>query len=150
MGDTKLEGGGLREPQSTYSIVAYPAARFPVHFEGFVHAKWKRSLRDGNDLYKLVDSDAYFTAYAKYISTLLARPNAVLRLAILTDSPDVALGWSLVEGDALHYVFVQRDFRNKGIATALVPVPINTITHLTHMGARIWNKHKHVKLNPFT
>lgn len=151
MGTEALEGGRLREPQSTYSIVAYPANAFPQHFEGFIKAKWKRSLRDGNDLYKLVFSEAYFEAYGRYIDMLLARPGTIIRLAILTDSPDVALGWSLIEGDKLHYVFVQRDFRNKGIGTALVPVPINWFSHLTHVGARIWNKPKHkaLRFNPF-
>jgi len=151
MGDQKLEGGGLREPQSSYSIVTYPAAKLPLSYEGFVQAKWKRSLRDGNDLYKMVDAKSYFDAYEFYINRLLSTPGAVIRIAVLSDSPDVALGWSLISGDTLHYVFVQRDARNKGIGTALVPIPIQWISHITHIGARIWNnpKHKHIKLNPF-
>jgi GNAT superfamily N-acetyltransferase len=147
VGDTALEASGVREP--TYSIILYPAANVPVQYEGFIKAKFKRSLRDGNDLFKLCDANAYFTAYSKYIDALLARPNSIIRLCVLTDSPDVALGWSLIENDVLHYVFVQRDFRNKGIGKALVPVSINWISHITHTGVRIWTKHKHVRLNPF-
>lgn len=149
MGNQELERGGVRESQSSYSIIAYSASQLPISYEGFIKAKLKRSLRDGNDLYKMVDAKSYFDAYEFYINRLLSTPGAIIRLAVLTDSPDVALGWSLINGDILHYVFVQRDARNKGIGTALVPVPIQWISHITHTGARIWNKHKHVRFNPF-
>lgn len=112
-------------------------------------SKFKRTLRSGNDYFKLIDSDAYFRAYDNYCSLLLSRPNSVVRMAVLSDDRDVCLGFSLIEGDTLHYVFVQGDQRNKGIGKSLVPVKINWITHLTHQGAKIWSKHRTVKLDPF-
>ena len=73
----------------------------------------------------------------------------MVRVAVISDAPDVALGWSLIEGDILHYVFVQADQRNRGIGRSLIPVKISWITHLTHSGMKIWNKHKEVRLDPF-
>lgn len=149
MGNQELERGGVREPQSSYSIIAFPADQLPISYEGLVKATWKRSLRDGNDLYRLIDSKRYFDAYEAYVERLLHRPGAIIRIAVLSDDPDVALGWSLINGDTLHYVFVKRDIRNKGLSKALVPVPINWISHVTNTGIRIWNKYKHVRFNPF-
>lgn len=144
-----MEAGGVREQESSYSIIAYPAANLPLSYKNYVLAKWKRTLRDGNDYFKLIDPDRYFAAYNRYTELLLNRPNSTIRVAVLSDDPDVALGWSLIEGDTLHYVFVQKEQRNRGIGKSLVPVDIKWITHLTHTGARIWNNHKHVKLDPF-
>lgn len=149
MGDKALEAGGDGLKESSYSIIAFPAASLPDCYRGFVLAKWKRTLRDGNDYFRLVDANAFFAAYNRYTELLLARENAVIRLAVLSDCRDVALGWSLIEGDTLHYVFVQADQRNRGIAKSLVPVEINWMTHLTHTGAKIWSKHSKVKLDPF-
>lgn len=138
MGNTALEARGDGIKESSYSILAFPAARFPVEYSSFVKAKWKRDLRRGNDYFKLVHPDVFFQAYEKYINHLLNRPNAVLRLAVLTDTPDVVLGFSLIEGDRLHYVFVQGEQRNRGIGRSLVPVPINSISHLTRIGISAW------------
>ena len=149
MGNKALEAGRDGEPQGGYTVVAYPAASLPVRYRGFVLAKWKRSLRQGNEYFKLVDSRCFFDAYGRYCDLLLGRPGAVVRVAALSEDPDVALGWSLIEGATLHYVYVQPDQRRQGIAKALVPVEIEWITHLTNIGARIWSKHKTVKLDPF-
>lgn len=113
-------------------------------------AKWMRSLRYKNDFFRMMHSDEYFKAYRIYICALLKRHNAVVRLAVLSDDNDVALGWSLIEGNVLHYVFVQREARNKGIAKSLVPTPIKWITHLTKEGMVIWNKKlPDAQFNPF-
>jgi len=149
MGDKVVGKETDGEQASSYSIVAFPAMSLPSCYEGFVQATWKRSLRDGNELYRLIDSKRYFDAYAGYVKRLIATPGAVIRVAILSDDPDVALGWSLISGEILHYVFVKRDARNKGIAKALVPVTIGWISHMTNTGIRIWNKHKHVRFDPF-
>ena len=149
MGHKAMDAERLREQESNYSIVAFPAAKLPIRYQAFILAKWKRSLRSGNDYFKLIDPNSFYKAYDRYTQLLLARPDSIIRIAVLSDDPDVALGWSLIEGDTLHYVFVQAEQRNKGIAKNLVPVKINWFTHLTHTGARIWSKHKEVKLDPF-
>lgn len=128
----------------------YPGHALPDSYKNMILAKWMRSLKYGNDYFKLTDSDAYFGAYERYINSLLKRANLVIRLAALTQEKDVVLGWSAIEGTTLHYVWVQREQRNQKIGTALVPTKISTISHLTKAGMSIWHsKLSHAVFDPF-
>lgn len=135
---------------SSYSIISHPGQELPESYYNMVLSKWLRSLRYGNDYYKLADSIPYFRRYSEYIRQVLWRPNTIVRLAVLTDDHDVALGWCVMEGDILHYVHVHKDHRKQGIAKSLVLKNVGTITHLTHVGLSIWgSKMKNVVFNPF-
>lgn len=115
-----------------------------------IYSKWMKSLRYGNDYFKLAESGPFFSAYQKYISSILARNECSVRIAALSDEPDTCLGFSVSEGDTLHYVHVQKVQRNQGIAKSLVPCHVATITHLTKAGMRIWaEKMPHAKFNPW-
>jgi len=149
MGDKALGGLADETPQASYSIIAYETSKLPENYRNFILSKWKRTLRHGNDYFKLIDSDAYYKSYGQYIESLLARPGFI-RLAVLSDDHDVALGFSLIQNGVLHYVYVQSEYRNKGISKYLIPVSIHTITHLTKAGIALWNhSYKHAKFNPF-
>jgi len=141
-------GDGLSETQ--IEIIKYAGHELPKEYWNYILGKWKRSLRHGNDYFRLIDNKAYNDAYDMLIMMILARPGAVVRLAVLSDNRDIALGWSLIQGDILHYVFVQAEYRGMGLAKKLIPQSINTVTHLTKTGMNIWNaKAPHVKFNPF-
>jgi len=115
-----------------------------------VLSKWMRSLKYGNDYFKLIDSKCYYEVYEKYIKTLLNRTNSMVRLAVLSDDRDVVLGWSLMEKESLHYVHVTNEYRNNGIARLLVPGKIHKITHLTKAGMSLWHsKAPHAIFDPF-
>lgn len=135
---------------STYSVISFPASQLPDGYQAFVRSKWKRTLRHGNDYFKLTDSDAFFTNYERFLNYLFGKPGSIIRLAVLSDDPDVVLGFSLIEGHTLHYVYVQHEQRNRGIGRSLVPVRIDKITHLTKAGLNIWhNKLSHALFDPF-
>lgn len=141
---------GIETQKNTYSIISYKSSSFPEQYRNLIFSKWMRSFRYGNDYIKLINSDDYFAAYEIYITSLLNKPNSTLRLAVLSEDKDVVLGWSLIDGETLHYVYVQNEQRNKGIAKFLVPVSIKTITHVTKSGLAIWNKKiPFAKFNPF-
>ncbi len=73
-----------------------------------------------------------------------------MKLAVLTDDRDVVLGFSVSRGKVLDYVHVQKDLRKQGIGTALIPLGIDTITHLTKSALPIWgSKYGSWKFNPF-
>jgi hypothetical protein len=138
------------EPVESYSIISYPAHLLPTSYENLIYARWMRTLRYGNDYFKLIHPDSYYAAYQVYIRSLLARPTAVVKLAVLTSTPDDVLGWSLSEGNTLHYVHVQKDARRIGLGTSLIPKDLDTITHITKTGMLIWSsKWPKVKFNPF-
>lgn len=81
---------------------------------------------------------------------LMTRPQAQVKLAVLDDDYDVVLGWALIEPDVLHYVYVNRENREIGIAKALLQNQFSEVTHLTNMGLKLWStKLPHVIFNPF-
>ncbi len=136
---------------SSYSIIAYPGYELPRQYRGIVFSRWLRSLRSGNRYFKRIDKPAYYTSYRGYISLLLAKMNTVVRLAVITEEIDTVVGFSVSRGTKLDYVYVMDGaMRKQGIGTALVPPTIDTITHITNDGMKIWqSKHKDWKFNPF-
>lgn len=133
-----MESGTNGVKESTYSVIAFPGYSLPQQYQNMILSQWMRSLKHGNEYFKLADSDAFYEAYGKYIKSILGRASTTVRIAVLGDDRDVALGWSVVEGSALHFIRVQYEQRNRGIGRSLVPEGIDTITHLTKAGARIW------------
>lgn len=135
---------------SQYAIVAHRGYQLPESYQPIVFSQWLRSLRFGNDFFKLIDSDDYFEAYHRYIEQVLDHPDAMVRFATLADNLDVVLGFSVCRDNILDYVYVGKDYRLIGIARSLVPAGVDTITHLTRTGLTIWgNKNKPWKFNPF-
>lgn len=101
-------------------------------------------------LFKLIDSKVYYEKYGQYITFLLNKPEASVRLAVLTDDHDVVLGFSVTRGDILDYVHVQHDQRSQRIGSRLVPEKIQCITHWTYMGERFATHiYKLWSFNPF-
>lgn len=146
---------------ATYKILSF-RSHAPDCYKSFVYATWMNSLRYGNEFFRLMDSATYYKAYGKYIDSVLARRGSRLKVAVLSEDEDVALGWAVDEGDVLHYVFVKdmresingkrvgESLRRKGIAKSLIEPDIKTISHITQIGLSLWNdKAPHLKLNPF-
>lgn len=139
MGDKELDAGTNGLAESTYSVIAYPAKNLPNQYDHMLRAKWKRTLRHGNEYFQLWQADSFFSTYEKLINVYLSRPETTVRLALLDEDRDIALGFSVIEGSVLHYVYVQHEQRNKGIAKSLIPNKIRCITHLTTIGMKFWN-----------
>lgn len=118
-------------------------------YRNMVMSRWSRSYRFGNDYIKLSDSTAYFAAYTVYISRIIGSAATTIRIAVLADEPDTALGFAVTRGNALDFVHVQKDFRNQGIGRFLVPDNIKVVTHLTRTGIRLWSKVPGAIFNPF-
>lgn len=139
MGDTILADRINGEPQASYTILSYPATALPDAYVNMILSNWMKSFRYLNDYVRLWDQSNYYEVYERLIRGVLARPSASVRLAVLSDDYDVCLGWSVCESPAtLHYVFVRDGNRGEGIARALVPDSIDTITHLTRPALPIW------------
>lgn len=136
---------------STYKILTY-AGHDPAikPYRSMIYSDFMRSLRFGNEWYKLIDSDCYYAVYKQIIDRLLLRDDTVVKLAVLSDDLDNCLGWSLSEGITLHYVFVKKDLRHQGIGAELMSSPFKQVTHLTKIGQSIRkNKFPTTKFNPF-
>lgn len=148
MGGETLESTSQRAEEERYRLVTYYGVTLPPEFKNLVTAPFLNSLRYGNDLYKLIDKDAYFFSYSKYIESLLQRPHSMVKLAILNDM--TVLGWCLMENKVVHYIWVKKEVRRQGIGCALLPKTFDTISHITNKGINIWvNHYPNVKFNPF-
>lgn len=122
----------------------------PTQFKAFIYSNWMNSLRFGNDYFKLTQSATFYDAYGKYITDIMHREDARVRVCVLSDDEDTALGFSVDEKDILHYVYVKKECRKMGIANFLVVRGFKTISHITHIGLSIWQeKYPTINLNPF-
>jgi GNAT superfamily N-acetyltransferase len=121
-----------------YTIISYPALTLPDTYRAMVFSKWLRSLRYGNDYFRLIDQDVYFSSYHTYLSNLLSSSEAIVRLAVLPDDTDIVLGFSVYRGGTLDYVHVHRDYRRTGIGSRLLPSDISSISHVTKNGISFW------------
>lgn len=139
-----------------YSIISFKGCELPEAYRSMLYSKWLRSLRYGNPAFKIIDSDQYYKHYSLVIDNLLAKPDSIIKLAVLSDDHDVVLGFSVHREDVLDYIYVNKDFRNIGVGTKLMPEGITTFKHFTLAGGAIWQsrdpakqKYKHLKFNPF-
>jgi GNAT superfamily N-acetyltransferase len=138
------------EDKAYYQVIAYMRARLPKTYEPMVYSKWLRSLRYGNDYFKLINQNAYYEAYHRYIEHILAHKDCWVRMAVLSDDTDTVLGWAVGRGTILDYVHVHRDYRRIGIASSLLPKDVSRITHVTKNGISFWTaKCPEAVFNPF-
>lgn len=148
MADKELDTK-TNDEQQTYSIISCSGSQIPFNYFGLVISKWLRTYRTGCDYMLLIKPQAYYEVYDKVVKVILNRPNTKVRLAILSDEPDIALGFCVYEGLAVHYIYVHSYQRNKGIAKSLLPKDFKYVTHLTKTGLSIWNKYPEIEFNPF-
>lgn len=153
MGDQVIHTEAAESPQSvvsSYRVITYPGPELPGTYRPMILSKWLRSLRFGNDMYRLIDTDAYYRVYHALIEKILAQPETTVMIAALSEDPDVVIGFSVSRGTILDYVHVPREQRQQKIGTSLVPEGIDTITHLTKTALSIWgSKYGSWKFNPF-
>jgi hypothetical protein len=130
MGDEKID---------SYTILRYAGPMLPHGYKNLILSKWMKSYRYGNDYIKLTNPDSYFAAYSKYISLLLSQSQTLVRLAVLSDDNDVTLGFSVSRNRTLDYIHVHKDFRRQGIGRMLWPSYVDSFTHLTKIGLKLWS-----------
>jgi GNAT superfamily N-acetyltransferase len=135
-----------------YKIIAYNAPALPDSYKSMIYSKWLRSLRYGNDYYKLIDQKAYYASYHAHLERLLSRQDTIIRMAVLSDDYDVVLGFAVCRPDVVDYIHVHKDYRRKGIGTSLIPSLelVSNVTHLTRNGIALWTAvAPMIKFNPF-
>lgn len=146
----KMENTGKTEGLGVIEIRAYKRGELPEQYLNFVIDRWLKTYKKCNKMMSLVDPANYYHAYNAYIKSLLNRPTATVRIAMLSEDHDVLLGFSVSEGAMLHYVNVPLDYRSQGIARKLVPYVVEAFTHITETGMKLWtDKFPQAKFRPF-
>lgn len=116
-----------------------------VSDQAFIFSSFLKGLYYGNDFYRQIDKEAFMSNYKKVLTQLLIKSQC--KVAVQNDDDDSLIGYSIYEPGILHYLFVKPTFRRFGVAKSLVPVGINTTTHITKIGTAI--KPKEWIFNPF-
>ncbi len=119
--------------------------------KNFVFSTWLRGLYYGESYFSQVPKGIFMENYHEVIEKTIDPLTVSIKVACLKDEPDVILGYAVLAhfSTHLHYVFVKKAWRNIGIAKSLVPVSIKTVSHLTHVGRAVLQKHPEVVFNPF-
>lgn len=139
-----------KEKDDLASYVIIKLSKTSKKYRPFIISTWLRWLRRKNEMFKLIDPESYYVNYSKYINHILDRPNVTINVAVLSDDHDVALGWSVYEGEKLHFVFIKPDLRKLGISNDLIPKNIKSFSHITSDWLEIWPvKFSTAKYNPF-
>lgn len=82
----------------------------------------------------------FFRDCTRLIKTILAHEDAAVRVACLSDDPNLILGVSVVNKDNLIWIYVKADYRGRGIATLLAK-GISTVSNpSTRIGKAIVKK----------
>lgn len=98
-----------------------------------------------------IPKDIFMDNYKKAAQAMLSNPRITIAVACLPEDPDIILGYSILntEGTILHWCFVKTVWRRKGIAKALVPNTVHTVTHLSSLGKTILSNNNNIQFNPF-
>lgn len=117
----------------------------------FVLSTFVRGLYYGNSWLSDVPKDIYMNNYPRLVEALLGSPNAVVKIACLKEDPDVIIAYSVLSLDfqTVHWVYCKKKWRNKGIATSLLPKYPRYATHLTDAGRSLMKKYDGLAFNPF-
>ena len=121
--------------------------------KNLIFATWLRSYEASSMMSKLIPRDTFFAEHHRVLERIFARGPTV-KLAVLPDQQDVVLGYAVVEGQVIHYVYVKPAFRRYGIAKALLGAcgirPKFTYTHHTYiLRTDLHGKVKDAVFNPY-
>lgn len=115
----------------------------------FILSSWLKGQKFGNDFFRAIESNAYYTNYAAQIEKLIALPTTSVVVCCLSDEPDVIVGYSVSTAPTtLHWVFVKEAWRKQGVARSLVADTVTTISSITKPGLAIAKK-RNYNFNPF-
>lgn len=110
-----------------------------------IYSTWMLGLYHGCDWFNKIEKKAFFDNYKKVVEKRVT--DSDIKVAVLTEDPDVILGYVCYRGNVLDWIFVKKAWRKMGIAKMLTPKDIKICTHLTKVGRSL--KPKDWIFNPF-
>ena len=124
---------------------------YKLEDKAFVIATWLRGYYYGEKAIGEIDKAAFMEAYNKRLNSLIDTNRMNIQVVCLKDDPEVILAYAALnhENTIIHWVFSKAAWRKVGLAKRLIPVTIDTVTHLTQIGRSILKKHGNIKYNPF-
>lgn len=117
----------------------------------FIMATFLKGLYYGDSWFSAIPKDIFMDNYKKVLYLNLNKQTTVVKIVCLKEDPDVILGYSILSSNysTIHWVFVKKDWRGKGIAKTLLPSHPTAVTHLTKLGKTLLPKFENCVFNPF-
>jgi len=117
--------------------------------KNLIMSTWLKGNYYGNSYFWYIPQDLYFQEYAKVISNILFDPKVKVIVACDEQNPSWLVGYAVIKNEALYWIYVKRDYREKGIAKLLLNnVEIKVVKSVTKIGKPIAEKKKLI-FNPF-
>jgi len=113
----------------------------------FLLSTFLKGLFYGSKFFGMIDQEAYFTNYEKFIKQLMIK--STVQIACLADDKDVILAYCIYKDNVIHFSFTKKSYRKLGIAKLLYPSGIDTCSHITDSGDSI-RKKLGLIFNPFS
>lgn len=105
----------------------------------FIYSTWRNQCFYGAPSPITQSPKIFFKRQTERITEILDR--ATTSVACLESDPDLVIGYSVFAGTHLYWVYVKKDYRNKGIGTLLCPKDIKSATlGQTELGNDLANK----------
>lgn len=102
----------------------------------------------GNWHFNQMDQDEYYKLYKAHIIGIFLTPETKVDVAVLSEIPDMVLGYIVYRGPIIFWAFTKPDYRGKGILNLLLENKNITIAAgITKPGAPIARK-KGFLINP--
>lgn len=116
----------------------------PLHLmddSAFIYSSWCNGLYFSSVLPMQITRKEFFQEQSKFIKGLLEK--ADIQIVCLSDDPDTILGYSVILGECLEWIFVKESFRRTGIAKFLLKnKEIKYVNQMTRLGKKLNEKYK--------
>lgn len=115
--------------------------KFNAGDKSFVYATWLRGLYHGSPYWSCTTAKDFYEIMGRHIDEVL-KTSEVLVISDMTE-PDLILGYAVIEGPCLHWVYIKSEGRTQGLARLLLKDKcIKYVTYLTSIGDSIRRKYK--------
>lgn len=119
----------------------------------FVMSTWLRGLYYGDSWFSLIPKAIFMANYKLILEAIIAKPTNVILIACDINDHDTIFGFSCLSMDfnVIHWTFVKKLFRGKGVGKSLVPQSPVSVSHLSETGkALLASKFPNTVFNPFS
>lgn len=137
----------MNELGKTYIIRDYR-----LEDKAFVMSTWLRGLYYGDSWFSLIPKDVFMANYKLIIEAIISKPTNTILVACDINDHDTIFGFSCLrqDFDIIHWVFVKKLFRGKGVGKSLVPQNPRSVSHLSETGKSLLaSKFPNTTFNPF-
>lgn len=151
MGNPTVHKIGTQPEIAQYKILKYRGIEVPSNYHAAILSKFLRTLRYGNDLYRLIAPEFYWDTLSNRLKSIVGNPTCSVALAVLADETDVLLGFLIHRAHVLDYAWVTNHCRRNGIMRSMMPNDIQIYTHVTKhfLPVLATERFKKTKFNPF-